>query len=160
MSFHQNNSGLGDFVDRIYPIELQIKDTTDTNRYFHTLTWTTARNGQGGFVMNEILRQKRRFQFSHCELSIYISNIPAVPAYVVCISQLIRYSRDCGSCQDFLDRGLLLTRKPLNQGFLFEGFTVLTLFTVMEYLCHKGQRICRKLFPVLSSFMTYHRVCN
>ena len=30
----------------------------------------------------------------------------------------MRYSRDCGSYQDFLDRGLLLTRKLLNQGFL------------------------------------------
>jgi hypothetical protein len=28
------------------------------------------------------------------------------------------YSRACGSFQDFLDRGLLLTRKLLNQGFL------------------------------------------
>jgi len=36
----------------------------------------------------------------------------------VYISQLIRYSRACGSCQDFLDRGLLLTRKLQNQGFL------------------------------------------
>ena len=27
-----NNSRLGDFVDRIYPIELEIKDTTDTDR--------------------------------------------------------------------------------------------------------------------------------
>ena len=41
-----------------------------------------------------------------------------VPAYGVYISQLIRYSRACGSYQDFLDRGLLLTRKLLNQGFL------------------------------------------
>ena len=31
---------------------------------------------------------------------------------------MIRYSRACGSYQDFLDRGLLLTRKLLNQGFL------------------------------------------
>jgi len=46
------------------------------------------------------------------------SNIPAAPTYVVYISQLIRYSRVCGSYQDFLDRGLLLTRKLLNQGFL------------------------------------------
>jgi hypothetical protein len=30
----------------------------------------------------------------------------------------LRYSRACGSYQDFLDRGLLLTRKLLNQGFL------------------------------------------
>ena len=27
-----NNSRFGDFVDRIYPIELEIKDTTDTDR--------------------------------------------------------------------------------------------------------------------------------
>jgi hypothetical protein len=27
-----NNSRIGDFVDRIYPIELEIKDTTDTDR--------------------------------------------------------------------------------------------------------------------------------
>ena len=46
------------------------------------------------------------------------SNIPAAPAYGVYISQLIRYSRGCGSYQDFLDKGLLLTRKLLNQGFL------------------------------------------
>ena len=46
------------------------------------------------------------------------SNIPASPAYGVYISQLIRHSRACGSYQDFLDRGLLLTRKLLNQGFL------------------------------------------
>ena len=31
---------------------------------------------------------------------------------------MIRYTRACGSYQDFLDRGLLLTRKLLNQGFL------------------------------------------
>jgi hypothetical protein len=40
------------------------------------------------------------------------------PAYAVYISQLIRYSRACGSHQDFLDSGLLLTMKLLNQGFL------------------------------------------
>jgi hypothetical protein len=46
------------------------------------------------------------------------SNIPAASAYGVYIYQVIRYSRDCGSYQDFLDRGLLLTRKLLNQEFL------------------------------------------
>jgi hypothetical protein len=45
------------------------------------------------------------------------SNIPAESAYGVYIFQLIRYSRACGSYQDFLDRGLLLTRKLLDQEF-------------------------------------------
>jgi hypothetical protein len=45
-------------------------------------------------------------------------NISAAPAYGVYISQMIRYSRVCGSYKNSLDRGLLLTRKVLNQGFL------------------------------------------
>jgi len=43
----------------------------------------------------------------------------------------------------------------------FESFMVLHDL-VMEYLCHEWPRICstcRMLFPVLSSFMTYHRAC-
>ena len=34
------------------------------------------------------------------------------------VSQFIRYSRACGSYQNFLDRGLLLKRKLLKEGFL------------------------------------------
>jgi hypothetical protein len=37
----------------------------------------------------------------------------------------------------------------------------MTWMTAMEYMCHRWPRICstcRKHFPVLSSFMTYHRV--
>jgi len=83
------------------------------------------------------------------------SNIPAAPEYGVNISQSIRYSRACGSYQDFLDRVLLLKRKLLNQWFLLVNFIVATMtwLTVMEYLCHKWPRTCstcRKHFPVLS----------
>ena len=72
----------------------------------------------------------------------------------------------------FRDRGLLLTRKLLNQGLLlvrwdhhFESFTVaiMTRLIAMEYLRHKWPRICStcsKHSPVLSSFMAYHRHCN
>ena len=57
------------------------------------------------------LRQKRWFQF-------ICSNIPAATAYGVYISQLIQYSRACGSYKDFLDSRLLPTRKILNQGWV------------------------------------------
>ena len=36
--------------------------------------------------------------------------IPAAAAYGVYISQLLWYSRACGSYHDFFDKGLLLTR--------------------------------------------------
>ena len=84
-----NNSRFGDFVDRI---ELEIKDATDTARSASYLD----------------------FNFPIVNFPFICSNIPAAPVY---ISQLIRYSRACGSYQDFLDKGLLPTRKLLNQGF-------------------------------------------
>ena len=104
-----NNSRFGDFIDRIYPIELEIKDTTDTE-YVCFISWPTPR--QSGAVKNETVPQKRLFKFSHCQFDI-CSIISAAPAYGVYISQLIRFSRDCGSYHDFHDR-----RNLLNQGFL------------------------------------------
>jgi len=53
-----NNYKFGDFVDHIYPIELEIKDTTD----LLDIQWRP--------IKNETLRQQRIFQFSHSELSI------------------------------------------------------------------------------------------
>jgi hypothetical protein len=50
-------------------------------------------------------------------LSSVMVHLPA-PAYGVYLSPLIRYSRACGSYQDFLDRGFQLTRKLLRPGFL------------------------------------------
>ena len=59
------------------------------------------------------------FNFPIVNFPFICSNIPAAPAYGVYISRLlIRYSRACGAYQDFLDRGLLLTRKLRNQWFL------------------------------------------
>ena len=56
------------------------------------------------------------FSFSIVNFPFLCSNIPAAPAYGVCISQLIRYSRACISYHDFLDR-VLVKRKLLNQEF-------------------------------------------
>ena len=44
--------------------------------------------------------------------------IPTAPTYGVYISHVILYSRACGSLYDFFDKGLLLTKKLLKQGFL------------------------------------------
>jgi hypothetical protein len=49
---------------------------------------------------------------------LYVANTPAAPAYGVYISQFIRYSRTFGSNHYFFYRGLLLTRKQLNQSLL------------------------------------------
>ena len=53
------------------------------------------------------------FDFPIGNFPFICSNIPAAPAHEVNIS------RACGSYQDFVDRGLQLTWKLLNQGFHF-----------------------------------------
>ena len=83
----------------------------------HVLTYTSKLTCEGRLRMKHY-DKKDYFNFSIVNLPFICSNIAAAPAYGVCISQLIRYSRACGSYQDFLDRRLLLTRKLLDQGFL------------------------------------------
>jgi hypothetical protein len=117
MSLSLNNSRFGDFVDRIYPIELEIKDTTDTDTSASYIGLHLEIDSEGR-LRTKLNDKTDDFNFHIVNFPFICSNIPAVPAYGVYISQLIRYSRACGSYQDFLDRGLLLTRKLLNQGFL------------------------------------------
>ena len=163
-----NNSRFGDFVDRIYPIELEIKDTTDTDRSASYLDLHLEIDNEGR-LRTKFYDKRDDFNFLIVNFPFICSNIPASPAYGVYISQLIRYSRACGSYQDFLDRGLLLTRKLLRQWFLLGKLkSSLRKFygrnhdlvdrcgISVSWICST----CRKHFPVLFSFMTYHRVCN
>ena len=112
-----NNSRFGDFVDRIYSIEIEIKDTSDTNRSASYLDLHLEIDSEGR-LRTKPYNKKDDFNFPIVNFPFICSNIPAALAYGVYISQMIRYSRACGSYKDVLDRGLLLTRKLLNQGFL------------------------------------------
>jgi hypothetical protein len=64
------------------------------------------------------MNEKDDLNFPIVNFLFICSNIPTAPAYGIYISPLIRYSRPYGSYLDFLNRGLLLTYKVLNQGFL------------------------------------------
>ena len=111
-----NNSKFGDYVDRIYPIELEIKDTTDTVKSASYLDLHLEIDNEGR-LKTKLYDKRDDFSFPIVNFPFLSSNIPAAPAYGVYISQLIRYSRACISYHDFLSRGLLLTRKLLNQEF-------------------------------------------
>ena len=112
-----NNSSIGDFVDRIYPIELDRKDTKYTDRSASYLDIHLKIDSEER-LRTKLYDKRDDFKFPIMNFPFICSNIPAAPVYGVYISQMIRYSRSCGSDQDFLDRGLLLARKLLNQGFL------------------------------------------
>ena len=56
-----------------------------------------------GWLRTKLYDKRDDFNFPIVNFPFIFSNISAVPAYGVYISQLVRYSRACGSYQDFLD---------------------------------------------------------
>ena len=85
MFFSLDNSKFVDYVYCVFPIELKIRDTTETERSASNLDLHQKIDN------NKSLRKRENFDFS------FISrNIPATPAYkVYFISQLIPSSRAC-----------------------------------------------------------------
>ena len=104
------------FVERIYPIELEINDTTDTAKSGSYLDLHLEIDNEDR-LKTKLHDKRDDFSFPIVNFPFLCSNIPAAPAYGVYISQLIRYARACISYHDFLDRGLLFTRTLLNQEF-------------------------------------------
>ena len=93
-------------------------DTTDTARSASYLDLHHEIDSEHRLITKLYGQNKDDFNFPIVNFPLVCSNVPEAPAYEVYISQLIRYSRACGSYQHFLDRGLLLTRTLPNQGFL------------------------------------------
>jgi hypothetical protein len=112
-----NNSRFGGFVDRVYLVELEIKNTTDTDRCASYLDLHLDIDSEGR-LRTKLYDTREDFNFPIVNFPFICSNIPATPAYGVYISQFMRYSRACGSYHDYRYRGLLLTRKLRNQGLL------------------------------------------
>ena len=98
------NSRFGDFVDSIYPIELEIKNTTDTDRSASYIDLHFEIDSDGR-LRTKPYDKRDDFNFPIVKFPFICSNIPAAPAYGVYMSQLIRYFRACGSYQDVHDRG-------------------------------------------------------
>ena len=112
-----HNCKFCDFIDRIYPIELEINDITDTDKSasYLDLHHEIDKKGMSRANLNDKVDY---FNFQIVYFPFTCSNISAARAYGVYISQVVRYSRACCSYHGFLDGGLLLTRKLLQQWFL------------------------------------------
>ena len=73
-----NNSRFGDFVDRIYPIELEIKDTTGTDGSASFLYLHLKIDSEGRLRMKHY---DKRDDFNFPTVNFICSNIPSAPAY-------------------------------------------------------------------------------
>ena len=95
---------LNNSVDRIYPIENEIKDTTERDRFGSYLDLHLEIDNEGR-LSTKLYNQKDDINFPIVNFPLMRSPIPAAHAHGVYISQMIRYSRACGSYQNFHDRG-------------------------------------------------------
>ena len=92
----------------MYPPELEIKDTTESNTsasYFDLLL-TIGRDGQ---LHTSLYDKGDDFNFHITYFLFLSSNIPSLPAYGVFISQLIRYARASTSYECFILRAMRLS---------------------------------------------------
>jgi hypothetical protein len=111
-----------------------------------------------GQLKTKLYGKRDDFDFPIINFPFSCSNIPAAPAFRRYISKLIRYSRVCVYYHDFLDRGLLLTRKLFNQGFImgkssFRKFYGChhNLVDCTEYLYHRYMYVPLVVATVMSS---------
>ena len=95
-----NNSNFADYIPLIYPPELEIKETTDTD---HSVSFLDLHLefDDSGQLSTKIYDKRDDFNFDIVNFPHLSSNIPSSPAYGVYISQLIRYARACSHYQDF-----------------------------------------------------------
>ena len=114
-----NNPNIVHHLGTIYPDELEIKETTESNTSTSYLDILLSIDDNGH--LNTSLYDKRDdFNFRITNFPFMSSNIPSSPAYGVFISQLVRYARACSKYEDFIKRGKLLSSKLLLQGYLKE----------------------------------------
>ena len=106
------NTKFAEYLEFIYPRELEIKETTETaasSSYLDCYLYI-----DNGKLTTRLYDKRDYFNFPIPFLS---SNIPSAPAYGVYVSHLIRYARACSNYQDFMECGKVLTTKLLSQGY-------------------------------------------
>ena len=114
-----NNSDFENYLGQMYPPELAIKDTTESNTSasYLDLLLSIGRDGQ---LHTSLYDKRDDFNFHITNFPFLSSNIPSSPAYGVFISQLIRYARACSSYWCFILRAMWLSNKLLGQGYVKE----------------------------------------
>ena len=109
------HSKFAEYLEFIYPCELEIKETTETatsSSYLDCYLYI-----DNGKLATRLFDKRDDFNFPIVNFPFLSSNIPSAPAYGVYVSQLIRYARACSNYQDFMERGRTLTTRLLNQGY-------------------------------------------
>ena len=114
-----NNSEFQNYLGQMYPVELEIKETTEsaTTASYLDLLLSIGKDGQ---LHTSLYDKRDDFNFHITNFPWLSSNIPSSPAYGVFISQLTRYARASSSYDCFILRAKRLASKLLTQGYEVE----------------------------------------
>ena len=153
-----NNPDFDNNLSHMYPAELKIKDTTESNTSASYLDLFLSIESDG--QLRASLYDKRvDFDFHIINFPFLSSNIPSSPAYDVFISQLKRYARACSSYVCFILRTARLLCKLLEQGYVMERLKS----SLRKFYCQYGD-LMKKNMKFLSPkfYMTFWDIiiCN
>ena len=100
-----NNPDFENYLGQMYPPELEIKDTTESNTSasYLDLLLSIGREGQ---LRTSLYDKRDDFNFLITNFPFPRSNIPSSPAYDVFISQLIRNARSYSSYECYILRAV------------------------------------------------------
>ena len=111
-----NNSKFGDYINEIYPEELEIKETTDNSTSSSFLDLLLEFDNDNRLRV-KTYDKRDDLNFNIVNYPFLCGNIPQSPSYGVYVSQLIRYARACTLYDDFVSRSSRLTSKLLGHGY-------------------------------------------
>ena len=114
-----NNPDFENYLGQMYPAELEINNTTESNTSASYLDLLLS-IGWDGQLRTSLYDKRDDFNFQITNFPFLGSNIPSSPAYGVFISQLIWYTRACSSFECFILRAARLSSKLLGQGYVRE----------------------------------------
>ena len=98
MMYSLKSTKFAQYLEFIYPRELEIKETTETaasSSYLDCYLYI-----DNGKLTSRLFDKRDDFNFPIVNFLFLSSNIPSAPAYGVYVSQLIRYARTCSNYQD------------------------------------------------------------
>ena len=103
----------------MYPPDLEVKDTTESNTSVSYLDLLLS-IGRDGELCTSLYDKRDDFNVHITNFPFLRSNIPFSPAYGVIISQLIRYARACSPYECFILMAMRLSIKLFGQGYVKE----------------------------------------
>ena len=131
-----NNPDFENYLGQIYPAELEIKDTTESNTSASYLDLLLSIESDGQ-LRTSLYHKRDDFNFHITNFPFLSSNIPSSPAYGVFISQLILYARACSSYACFILRAARLSSKLFRQGYVMERLKP----SLRKFYCRYGDLI-------------------